>query len=236
MRKTLKNLESPETLGGRIALLMRRKGLRVNEMAEKIGLSGQGLRDILSGKSKRPKSDALIILARELEVSVDWLLNGEPSMAYEPPMAYGAEAGYPGQPLKLAHIAFISHQRVRDFVAKGGDISEMNGVVKFFMPSTIVDGQGLVAFEAEGYNGDPRLQNGTVVICSPEEIELERIRSGHYYVVLLANELIIARLNNRMYTDKLVEVMPTLEGFSPVPVRPKDVIALYKVQLFLQKA
>lgn len=236
MRKTLKNLANPDTLGGRISLLMLKKNIRVNEMAERIGLSGQGLRDILSGKSQRPKSDALSILSRELGVSVDWLLNGEPTMAFEPPLAYGAEAGSPGAAIKLVPVSYISLARVRDFVEHNGDTAAMGGVPKFFLPAPVLDSDRLIAFEADGQSGDARLQIGTVVICTTEAVALDRVRSGHYYVLLHAGELVIARLNNRMHSDNLVEIMPTLEGFSPVPVQAKDVVAIHKVALFLQRA
>lgn len=65
-----------ETIGERIKVMRKRKGLTQADMKSLAGISSGNLSDIENNKSL-PSSSALISLSRELEVSIDWILTGE---------------------------------------------------------------------------------------------------------------------------------------------------------------
>ncbi len=60
----------------RIVFLRKRAGLSQPKLAEKIGVSKGNVGDWETGRSK-PGSDALIMLSKVFDVSIDWILTGE---------------------------------------------------------------------------------------------------------------------------------------------------------------
>lgn len=65
------------SLGARIRGLREAKGLRQVDLAEKVGLKGQGLYRIEVGDVENPRLEVLASLARELGVTTDFLITGE---------------------------------------------------------------------------------------------------------------------------------------------------------------
>jgi len=65
------------TIGDRIRQRMKGFGMNQIELAEKIGVKGPSLNDIISGKTKAPRPTTLMKLAEMLETNAQWLLTGE---------------------------------------------------------------------------------------------------------------------------------------------------------------
>lgn len=70
-----KNLKKKE-ISSRIALAVERSGRKAKEIAAALGISEVTMSKYVNGVST-PKNDYLITLARELNVTVSWLLSGE---------------------------------------------------------------------------------------------------------------------------------------------------------------
>jgi transcriptional regulator with XRE-family HTH domain len=234
VRKTLKTLENSDTIGGRIALLVRAKGFRINELASKIGISGQGLRDILSGKSKSPKADVMIAISRELEVSTDWLLHGNGSGTLQEPVAlYGKANGRQHDP--VAQVSLIGLLQQAAFLAAGGNLSGLQGLQRFSLPGNFALKGEVVAFEVDGDNSHPELKPGSVVICTSETGDMQYLRSGSFYAVVFGGQLTIARVNNKVHPDQIIELQTGVGDFSPIRIRVQDIERLYRVHLVLQR-
>lgn len=235
IRNTLKSLENGDTIGGRIAMLVRAKGLRINELADKIGISGQGLRDILSGKSKSPKADVMIALSRELEVSTDWLLHGDASgVLNEPSVIYG-NGQLPQKREIQSPIPYISLRVQAAFIAYGGAFTGLEELQRFTLPASLSASAEMIAFEVDGDSTYPELKPGSVVICSAETGDLQYLRSGAFYTVLYSGQLTVARLNNKVQTDKVIELQTSTGDFSPIRVRVSDIQKIYRVHMVLQR-
>ena len=63
-------------LGQRIAALRRQRGLSQAELATRLGISASAMEMYEQG-SREPSADTLVSLARELQVTTDFLLTGE---------------------------------------------------------------------------------------------------------------------------------------------------------------
>lgn len=62
--------------GERVKLAREERGLNLTELAHACDISVATLHDIESGKTKRPRGDTLVAIARELRVSEKWLITG----------------------------------------------------------------------------------------------------------------------------------------------------------------
>ena len=150
-----------ETLPARLQRLMEQRGLGHSELAAKAGIGGDGVRNILRGRSLRPKSDALDRIAKVLEVSMGELTGDAPAppaptkepafkaprrrnMLKEPP-----EAGPDPQPLAY------------DIVEESDDVWGLPGTP----PSGLVDVESVDLRPVEGRTPDlldPARRRGTL--------------------------------------------------------------------------
>jgi transcriptional regulator with XRE-family HTH domain len=68
-----------ETVGARIRVLRKRKNLTLDQLAEQAGLSKSYLWELENKDPPRPSGEKLAGIARTLEVTVDYLLGGDPA-------------------------------------------------------------------------------------------------------------------------------------------------------------
>lgn len=61
----------------RIVEIMRREGIKANEFEKRIGMRGALTRWKKNNDKDHPKPDSLILIKKEFNVSIDWLLTGE---------------------------------------------------------------------------------------------------------------------------------------------------------------
>ena len=69
-------------LGPRIAALRRRAGLSQAELAQRLQISASAMGMYEQGR-RAPSAEMLVAMARELQVSTDYLLTGQPSNTSE---------------------------------------------------------------------------------------------------------------------------------------------------------
>lgn len=224
----------PNTLGGRILQLMRDKGLKINATARTIGLSGQGLRDILSGDSENPGTGVIIKLARLLEVSTDWLLLGQqPSGGFsgyelaEGGSSYGRRA--PAQPLvPVVHLGAQSA-----FITANCDLSQVSGLQQLMLPELVRPDAELIAFEVEDHALAPDIRQGSIVITAPERDNWRFLPSGQVFVALFGGRLWVRRLYF-MQEENAIELRGSGD-LPPVRVSLNEVIRLWRVRLTLSR-
>ena len=72
-------------LGPRIGALRRAKGLSQAELANRLGISASAM-GMYEQNRREPSVQTIVALARELEVSTDFLLTGKASPAEENPL------------------------------------------------------------------------------------------------------------------------------------------------------
>ena len=72
-------------LGERIALLRRTRGLSQAELARRLKISASAMGMYEQGR-REPSGQTLVALARELEVTTDFLLTGQTSVLHSDPL------------------------------------------------------------------------------------------------------------------------------------------------------
>lgn len=90
-----------QTMGDRIALLLKAKGLRQTDLAASIGVSDAALSAVVNGQTKNWKMAHLLAASRCLSTSIEYLVEGSPS----DPRGYDDEGDdSPEAPLMLVEI------------------------------------------------------------------------------------------------------------------------------------
>lgn len=206
-------------------MAMQERNLRINEMASRIGMSGQGLRDILSGKSQRPKTDVVVSLAEHLGVSVNWLLSGDGAMAGEPGLAYG-KTGTATVP-----VQFIRLSQRRAFIDARGELRNLTPLEACTLPAFLGLAGPLLAFETGGDTLDSDVRIGDYVVCADESAQLQYLRSGSTYAVLFGEQLVLAKVNNKLQTEGVVELLSSNPSLQPLQVPGGAIDRVYRVVL-----
>jgi transcriptional regulator with XRE-family HTH domain len=70
----------PDTLGGRLAAAMKARGMTITALADKSGLTYQGVRKIALGQTKNINAATCAALAEHLRISAEWLGTGAGAM------------------------------------------------------------------------------------------------------------------------------------------------------------
>ncbi len=225
----------PNTLGGRIYQLMRERGFKINPTAKLIGLSGQGLRDILSGDSQSPGTAVIVKLAQLLEVSTDYLLLGQQAAAaYSGYELAESSAGYArGTSARAPGIPVISVTMYGPYIAAGCDWSQLNGVQQITLPDFLRFDADLVGFEIEDNALAPDIRQGAVVVASPERDNWRFLPSGHVFVAYFGGRLWVRRLYF-MQEDNSIELR-TSGDVPPIRVALNDVIRLWRARVVINR-
>jgi transcriptional regulator with XRE-family HTH domain len=227
----------PDSIAGRLNLLVRSRGIRINELAGIIGLSGQGLRDILGGKSKNPKADVVVSLSNYLEVSCDYLLMGHESAFSGSGATAESKVAYLTRgraPAVQQIIPYVPIRGLSTFVEGYEDMSRLDDVQRFSLPEGMSLKGEVIAFEVEGDSMFPDVKSGSLVVCTAETGDVRYLQSGSMYAVVYAGYFSIKRVINRVEADGVLELQPSNQAYTPIRVRVEDVKRLYRVQLVMQ--
>ena len=226
---------NPDSLGGRIYKLMREKGFKINPTAKLIGLSGQGLRDILSGDSQSPGTAVVVRLAQLLEVSTDYLLLGQQNAGTyggyelaEPAAGYGRASS-----ARPSGIPVISVSLYSAYIAANGDLTQLAGVPQLTLPDFLRLDAELIGFEVEDNVLAPDIRQSAVVIASPERDNWRFLPSGHVFVAYFGGRLWVRRLYF-LQEENSIELR-TAGDVPPIRVPLNDVIRLWRVRLVLNR-
>lgn len=230
-------MNTTDSIATRIQYLIRSKGLRINALATKIGLSGQGLRDILSGKSKAPKVDVVMALSQELNVSADWLLfGGDGSKSSQSYTGFELREGMAtyGRAKPARSILMVLPQLQEQFLRSYPHLDDLAELPRFHLPEQLPIKGEPVAFEVEDDNLAPDIRAGSIVICGAETTELRYLASGHLYAISFAGNFAIRRVNNLMDPEGVLELMAG-PGYAPNRVPAAQVQQVWRVQYVVQR-
>lgn len=228
-------MKEPDTMGERIEELMRSKRYKINALANKIGISGQGLRDILKGKSISPGVQVINKLSEEFNVSVDYLVNGigtadGAGQVKEGISAYSSRVGL--NKLKRERpILFVPVRTLPSFIQHYPNLTEVEDLQYFSLPGDIAVRTELIAFEVEGESMAPELKSGSVVVCSAETGNLRYLLSGSIYGVLYAGHFSIKRVINHIDTEGQLELQSSNDKYTPMRVSVNDVQQIWRAIL-----
>ncbi len=196
------------TIGKRIKGYRTKKGLKVKEFSEKIGISQGTLSDIENEKTK-PSADTLSLLIRHTDINPNWLLTGHGGFTREPAAAYqgrpflknAPKAGEkektmysPQQPSSAKGLS-VSEAHCRDefaripvFTLAGAgapkDISEYEPIETITLPGDFT-GPGIVTVKVRGQSMEPTVWDGAVTGVNTM---VQNIVSGDIYAFWLPYE------------------------------------------------
>jgi transcriptional regulator with XRE-family HTH domain len=228
-------MKEPENMGERIEELMRAKRFKINALANKIGISGQGLRDILKGKSISPGVQVINKLAEEFNVSVDYLVNGigtaeSMTQVKESLGSYGTRMGI-NKVKRERPIPFVPVRTFPSFIQHYPNLNEVEDLQYFSLPGDIAIRTELIAFEVEGESMMPELKSGSVVVCSAETGNLRYLLSGSIYGVLYAGHFSIKRVINHIDNEGMLELQSSNDKYTPMKVSVNDVQQIWRAIL-----
>lgn len=224
-----------ETLGARLTRLMRLRGVKINDLARKVALSGQGMRDILSGKSRSPKGDIIVRLSREFGVSTDWLLTGKGDDPLDYAVARDGAAGYAKAQLRsTTPVPVINRQQKPAFIQALGDTSKLSDLAQLTLPEQWVQAENCIAIEMTEDVGDC-VKSGSLAICVSETGEMKYVPSGKLYALLFAGHLHVGVVNNKVEADGKLELV-TGPQTKPLAIPLKEIKRAWQVVQWLQWA
>jgi phage repressor protein C with HTH and peptisase S24 domain len=177
-------------LGEQVKRLRKERKMTLAALAAKVGSSAGNLHNIESGKSK-PGADALLVLARALGVSTDYLLTGQdpparlsPDELPQPRVVFSnaldQSAGESGQRTE----DFRAVPLVEDAVAAGAArvvSDQIEGWAWVYAP-LLGKRKNLVAVRIKGNSMDPVLPDGSVAVVDRDDRKV--VRRGLYVVRL----------------------------------------------------
>jgi phage repressor protein C with HTH and peptisase S24 domain len=152
------------------------KGLSQGDLAERTGMSQQGIASIESGESKRPRK--MLELARALGRSEAWLFGqDEQSSAGLVDIAPKPNASFPPRYEKFPDTAIkILGQTVGG--ANGRFILNGQEIGRVFAPPDLVGVEGAYAVQVYGTSMEPKFEAGETVWLHPTK----PVRAGDYVV------------------------------------------------------
>lgn len=221
-------------------MMLQTRGIKINEFAERIGISGQGLRDVLSGKSRHPKANIISAIARQLDVTSDWLLFGseaylETTAVGEPTLSYKSKS----MPMKASSlirpIPIVPLNSYAQFIENGGNLMGLENLQRLSLPETMALTGEAMGFEVEGDSLMPEIKPGSIMVGTVEEGKLAYVKSGHYYAVLYAGHFSIGRILNRIEADKVIDINPANQAFPPIAVKMADIKKIWRLYSVLQR-
>lgn len=222
-----------ETLGNRLTRLMRLRGVKINDLARKVALSGQGMRDILSGKSRSPKGEIIVRLAREFGVSTDWLLTGKGEDPLDYAVARDGAAGYAKAQLKATtSVPVVNRQQKPAFIQAVGDAGKLTELSQLSLPEQWVQADNCIAIELTEDVGEC-VKSGSLAICVAETGDLKYVPSGKHYALLFAGHLHVGVVNNKVDADGKLELL-TNTHTKPLAIPLKEVKRAWQVVQWLQ--
>jgi repressor LexA len=206
------------TIGDRIRAARENKEMDQTSLADKAGVVARTLQRWEKGE-QIPDGVAIMKIARATSVQPTWLLTGEgetyavpsrPDNVYALPMALRKKSRLVDLPLISAvpagKVATLFHpDHVDDYVTVD-DIKD----------------PGAFALRVKGNSMSPRIEDGDVVIVSPQA----EARNGDICVVRVEGEDTLKKVK---FEGNYVHLIPLNPEYEPATVRRKDVNFVWKV-------
>ncbi|MGA9119912.1 MAG: S24 family peptidase [Bacteroidota bacterium] len=206
------------TIGDRIREARENKGLDQNSLSAKVGVATRTLQRWEKGE-QTPDGVALTSLAKLTGVQPSWLLTGDGEMY---PMLTRPENVYPlpgsnRRRTRLVDLPLISAVPA----GKVATIFHPDYADDYVTVDDIKD-PGAFALKVKGQSMSPRIEDGDVVIVSPQQ----EPRSGDICVVRVDGEDTLKKVK---FEGLYIHLIPLNPDFEPMTVKKKDVNFVWKV-------
>jgi repressor LexA len=206
------------TIGERLRAARESKELDQTTLAEKIGVATRTLQR-WEKSEQVPDGVAITRIAKATAVQPSWLLTGEGQMyvgAPRPDNVYPL----PGSIRRGAHL--VDLPLISSVPAgKVATIFHPDYVDDYVTVDDVKD-PGAFALRVKGNSMAPRIENGDVVIVSPQQ----EARNGDICVVRVEGEDTLKRVK---FEGNYIHLIPLNPEFEPATVRKKDVNFIWKV-------
>ncbi len=194
------------TIGTRIKGYRTKKGFKVKEFSEKIGISQGTLSDIENEKTK-PSADTLSLIIRHTDINPNWLLTGHGTFTREPAASYqrkpllknapktGEKTLYSARQVSREKELSVSEAHCRNefaripvFTLAGAgvpkDLSEYDPIETVTLPGDF-SGPGIVTVKVQGQSMEPTVWDGAITGVNTM---VQNIVSGDIYAFWLPYE------------------------------------------------
>jgi phage repressor protein C with HTH and peptisase S24 domain len=190
-----------ETVGDRIAYLIKKKGMKQTVLAKKIGVSSQAVNQWISGSVKKISGENIVKLAKALQTTPEWIISGSASKGFEfgstktiidaerveesPPAPY--------DPVYSLGDEYVFIPRYEAGISAGhgyhnGDYVEISKTHAYrldWIRKHSLHPEDLCVIEALGHSMEPRISDGDVLLVNRADKEFQ---SGKVYVLSFPNE------------------------------------------------
>ncbi len=207
------------TIGERLRMARENKEMDQATLAGKVGVVTRTLQRWEKGEQV-PDGLAITRIARITTVQPNWLLTGDGEM-YAPP---------PGRPENIFPLPLQNRRRSRlvdlPLISSvpAGRVSTMfhPDHVDTYVTVDDVKDPGAFALKVKGNSMAPRIEDGDVVIVSPQQ----EPRNGDICVIRVSDEDTLKKVK---FEGNYVHLIPLNPDFEPVTVKRKDVNFVWKV-------
>ncbi len=206
------------TIGDRLHEARENKGLDQAALASKVGIATRTLQRWEKGEQV-PDGVALTALAKATSVQPSWLLTGEGEM-YPAPSRPENVYPLPGSVRrrnKLVDLPLISAVPA----GKVATIFHPEYTDEYVTVDDVKD-PGAFALKVKGNSMSPRIEDGDVVIVSPQA----EARSGDICVVRVNGEDTLKKVK---FEGNYIHLIPLNPEFEPVTVKKKEVNFVWRV-------
>lgn len=206
------------TIGERLREARETKELDQSVLADKIGVATRTLQRWEKGEQV-PDGVAITRLAKATNVQPNWLLTGEGDK-YAPPGRPGNVFPLPGSMRR--GVALVDLPLISSVPAgKVATIFHPDYVDNYVTVDDVKD-PGAFALRVKGNSMAPRIEDGDVVIVSPQQ----EARNGDVCVVRVDGEDTLKKVK---FEGNYIHLIPLNPEFEPATVRKRDVNFVWKV-------
>jgi len=146
-------------LGSKVCRCRNSQGISVATLAEAIGVSEGGIRQIESGETRSPRAIVCLAIARRLDVPIDWLIDDK--QAWPPP---------PGEDDRIVTT-------VRRALCEGGLIGELSDDERELLAAWRTLNNPTVAARVLGYiSGLAEMASAAESTATPAALDAEPVR------------------------------------------------------------
>lgn len=219
------------TIGERLRVLRERRGMSIDQLAQKCELTAGHIGRIERGDSKNPRYETIEKLAKALEVEASLILygkdsesvtvddngNGRPTSAFDPPNYI---------PYDIPVVGMTKAGRGGFYDDQGFPVAE--GFRKVHRPIDVKD-PNAYALRVEGDSMSPMLERGWIVYVCPNH----QYENGDLVVVALnTDEVMIKKLRKR---DGMMVLQSINPSYEPLVLVPDGFRFIHKVCLIKPK-
>ena len=206
------------TIGERLRSARENKGMDQATLAQKIGIVTRTLQRWEKGEQV-PDGILITKIARTTNVQASWLLTGDGEMYVQP-----------SRPENIFPLNTASNRRVKLVELPLVSAVPAGKVATMFHPDYVDDyvtvdnikDPGAFALKVKGNSMAPRIEDGDVVIVSPQQ----EAHNGDICVVRVDGEDTLKKVK---FEGVYIHLIPLNPEFEPVTVKKKDVNFVWKV-------